>query len=232
MSRPGPDNTRIGRADGPTKGNPHRRPQREQVRMDVADQRTFPCARSTRANRARGVVSRWTCAASPSGRDGLGVWHDEAEALGEPLAVLRDEDHRLVRAVREHRWAGLQPGELHETVGQGLVVPRGGQHPVPRHDGARVARPAGRVAGGGHDADRMSSIASDRTTSMTREPSTRAMGRQPVLLTRNVTAPPPRSRRQGHPSRPSPVHSRIRTSGVRHKKARRAFRPAQPWCSA
>jgi len=87
-------------------------------------------------------------------RDELGIRHDEAEPLGEPLAVLGDEDHRLVRAVHQHRRHGLLPGERHETVGQGLVVPVGRHHPVPRHDVAGAAGPAGRVAGGGDEPDR------------------------------------------------------------------------------
>ena len=40
--------------------------------------------------------------------DEPGLRHDEAESLGEPLPVLRDEDHRLVGAVHEHRRAGCR----------------------------------------------------------------------------------------------------------------------------
>ncbi len=86
--------------------------------------------------------------------DEPGVRDDEAEALGEPLPVLGDEDHRLVGAVHQHRRGRLPPGELDEAVRQGLVVPLRGLHPVPRHDVVGVAGPAGGVAGRGDHPDR------------------------------------------------------------------------------
>ena len=86
--------------------------------------------------------------------DEPGVRDDEAEALGQPLPVLGDEDHRLVGAEHQHRRGRLPPGELDEAVRQGLVVPLRGLHPVPRHDVVGVAGPAGGVAGRGDHPDR------------------------------------------------------------------------------